>query len=664
MRTVSIRLTLVLAVIFVMLCTSFIGVHNYQNTAYADSVSFDSTDVLEDLSSSTVNGQPFDIRDFPFDENKATSVFSFVEYCYSFRANMRSNYGLYIYVYNPQGLNFATNTQQNKIQMATEYDGDIPTRYDKFRLQYCGKVEESNYKGLFYKFKVANSESFLTKVNSNERRYDVSGIELLTYGSQNATEYGVGGTYKFTGYSKGYGPDAEAESTLNCDIEQLETCELEVHHTYFRTEGVSSLGSGHYNEVNTVYFELPNHFLRDYGNLQKIRAEWWEYKTKMMAITSNADFYAQLDANKGHLIEMYNSTEYPTYFNDSRVPYRLTANNHTGYGGSNWWDWSYNFHAYYGTQSTSTAKQYQNLLPLVFYSPAANSIDSVFDLLYSKSNAGNVEMSEVARKIYGYSNNLGNGYVEQREIYKDLFVDSIDSAREEQGIKMGYNDITIDLEDTFNLNSYDSNHSWWDKLWTFGFSWPSTSEEYQNVAPIKILSAGDLIGTSSTISKNLLVNENDVSDIQAKFAHAELNDCSVVLFRFANTDYYSCNAERRVAANNYDGYKEYRDDTYVAQMTVFLDFDIIELTFNKDGVYTVIPVVASPIDVINGITAPPKTLDWWKLLLACILLIILLILLAPVLPYIIKAIVWLITLPFKAVKKMKRKKEVKDNDKS
>ena len=117
MRTVSIRLTLILAVIFVMLCTSFIGVHNYQNTAYADSISFDSTDVLEDLSSSTVNGQPFDIRNYPFDESKQTSLFSFVEYCYSFKANMRSNYGLYIYVYNPQGINFATNTQQNKIQI-------------------------------------------------------------------------------------------------------------------------------------------------------------------------------------------------------------------------------------------------------------------------------------------------------------------------------------------------------------------------------------------------------------------------------------------------------------------------------------------------------------------------------------------------------------------
>lgn len=34
---------------------------------------------------------------------------------------------------------------------------------------------------------------------------------------------------------------------------------------------------------------------------------------------------------------------------------------------------------------------------------------------------------------------------------------------------MGHNDKTIDLADTFNLMSYDSNHSWWDKLWDYGF---------------------------------------------------------------------------------------------------------------------------------------------------------------------------------------------------
>ena len=661
MRTASIRIILALAVIIVMLCTSILGVHNVQNTAYADSNSFDNTSVYEDLTSSTVDGKPFDIRDYSFDESKETELFSFVEYCYSFKANMRSNYGLYIYVFNPKGLNFATKTKQNKIQMATAYAGGAPTRYDKFTLQYCGKVEEINYKGLFYKFKVENSSKFLEIVNSNERRYDVSGIELVTYGQQNATEYRVGGTYRFTGYAKGFGPDANADSTLNCVVENLETCELEVRHTYFRTDGLSSLGKGHYNEVNTVYFELPNRFLNGYGNLQKIRAEWWEYKTQMAFVTDNAEFvsiaknyiYDDVEPYKpeqtNYLYRKYN-TDFPIY---------AYAYDNTNSQGTEHWahHWTYNVDLSpvkiggVGKAVTLSSENVSKILPFVYYS-TYTSEGSVFDFLMSHNSAGAVKSSVIANTIYNYNAENGD-YIDcnGRQISSHLFVDSVDAGR-----TRGHNDVTIDLEDTFDLQSYDSNHSWWDKFWNFGFNSPDTSEEYKNVSPIKILSSSDVAGDNVMVSKNLLVNQQDVDDIKATYSHAIANDCSVVLFRFANTDYYTISAMGVGATDSANG--------YAAQMTVFLDFDIIELTFNKDGAYTVIPVVASPIDVINSLTAPPQTLDWWKLVLAAILLILVLILLAPLMPYIIKGIIWVLFAPIKIAKKMKRKKEEKHHDKS
>ena len=65
------------------------------STALAEEsgVAFDSTDVLDDLTSSTVNGEKFDLKNYPFDEEKQIQVLSFVEYCYSYRANQRGNYG-------------------------------------------------------------------------------------------------------------------------------------------------------------------------------------------------------------------------------------------------------------------------------------------------------------------------------------------------------------------------------------------------------------------------------------------------------------------------------------------------------------------------------------------------------------------------------------------
>ena len=93
--------------------------------------------------------------------------------------------------------------------------------------------------------------------------------------------------------------------------------------------------------------------------------------------------------------------------------------------------------------------------------------------------------------IYNYKNSLGHGYIDVngRELYKDLFEGYVDEGR-----TMGYNNVNIDLGDTFDLNSYDSNHSWWDKLWDYGFSWPSTNGDYKNVAPIHVIGSGDLSG--------------------------------------------------------------------------------------------------------------------------------------------------------------------------
>ena len=195
--------------------------------AYAagSELSYDKTNVMDDLTSSTVNGQPFDVKDYPYDEDSQAQIVNFVEYCYSYKGNMQSNYGLYVYVYNPQGLNISTNSKSNKIQMAVSYDSEgNPNDYAKFDLLFLSKSEDSNYKNLFYKFKVADREingtTFKDRVNSNERRYDVSGIELMEYGKVNAVEYSCGGSYIFTGYAEGYGPDPAAKSTLTSAVRE------------------------------------------------------------------------------------------------------------------------------------------------------------------------------------------------------------------------------------------------------------------------------------------------------------------------------------------------------------------------------------------------------------------------------------------------------------
>ena len=644
-----------------MLLTSLLQPLSVVAASTSSELSFESSNVLDDLFSSTVDGVPFDIKNFPFNEKSSIQILNFVEFCYTYKESKKDDFGLYVYVYNPQGLDIDKTSKQNKIQLAT-YSDEFGEHYDKFELEFINEAEQSNYTGLFYKYKIvdkksADGKTLIDRVNSNERVYKVSGIELLTKGNSNATEYGVGGTYKFTGYAKGYGPDVNAESNLVCTVENLETLSLEVHHTNYRT-GVSSLGADHYNEVNTVYFAVPNRIFKEYGNLQKIRAEWWEYKTKMAAITSNYDYYKNtLLPYTGTYTGEYNSSVnnylYSGYYGQSGMGYA----NH-------YFDWTYNKDLSMKSSlmftQTYHSDKVSDIMPYAFYSPAVD-VDSVFKFLYSDPIAGSVDSTQVAEWIYNYSNDLGHGYIDcnGRKISKDLFEDDVDSGRD-----MGYNDKTIDLGDTFDLNSYDSNHNWWNKFWDYGFSWPDTSEQYSDVAPIYELKESDLSGSDADISKRLLINSDDVDELKDFFDAAEKNDERVILFRFANTDYYCAPAFAPHVQNIT------KTDTYVAQQTVFLDFDIIELTFNKDGVYHVIPVVSSPMDIVNGFTPPPPKFEWWKVILALLILVLLFVLIYPILPHVIsfvififKWVVKIILLPFKMIgKAFKRKKKPKNQD--
>ena len=94
-------------------------------------------------------------------------------------------------------------------------------------------------------------------------------------------------------------------------------------------------------------------------------------------------------------------------------------------------------------------------------------------------------------------------------------------------------------------------------------------------------------------------------------------------------------------------------NAYIFKTTAYLGFDIIQLTYDNGTQKFVIPVVQSPIDVISGTTPPPywqeDGAEWWKIVLAVLALIVLLVILMPILPYIIKAVVWIVMLPFKLI---------------
>lgn len=623
------------------------------NIAYAasSSLSYDGTNVLDDLRSSTVNGKDFDITDYPYDESKQPQVINFVEYCYSYKANMRGNYGLYVYVYNPQGLNLDTGSKSNKIQMAASYDADgNPDDYVKFDLLFCSKSEEANYKNLFCKFKVVDREIngtfFSDRVNSISRRYDVSGIELMTYGDRNATEYGVNGTYTFTGYAAGYGPDASAKSTLACEVEYLESVTLDVRHTFYRTQ-TSVKGAGYQNQLDTVYFAVPKRFFDTYGRLQRIKAEWYEYKTNDIVVTSNQNFYDKAYPWLGKQTGEFDSWGMTKYNEDIGIS--LGQNAGDAGGGMSMATWGWNLGSGYLHVPA----------PALYYLFKVDDIDE-YDPYADIVSIGGVESNTLYEYIKSYDKSYAKGTLPIKDgtISADLFADDIDDYRKldtEYGkIQKGYSYYDFDADvDLQKLTSWqEGNPSFWDNWLNWGL-WDAIfgnipEEESRTVSPIYTLKADDLNGTDAEISDRLLINANDVSALRSyyndavKVNGADDEEKIVVLFRFATSDYYSAPVDIiELGAGFLWQDKHTSGQVYRAWESVFFDFDVIQLTFNRDGVYTVIPVVSSPLDIVNAITPPvrmPDDTPWWITLLSILLVIVLILLVVKLIAFIVRKI--------------------------
>ena len=110
-------------------------------------LTYEQTNVMDDLKSSTIGGEEFSLKKYGFSSFKETQVLSLVEYCYSFYPTKQNNYGLYIYLYNPKGLDFDVSHTLNSVQMS--YGSTTSTNYQKYRLQYLNCSTETNYERLF-----------------------------------------------------------------------------------------------------------------------------------------------------------------------------------------------------------------------------------------------------------------------------------------------------------------------------------------------------------------------------------------------------------------------------------------------------------------------------------------------------------------------------------
>ena len=591
---------------------------------------YEQTNVMDDLKGSVINGKEFSLTDYNFDAFKETKVLSFVEYCYSFYQNMQDNYGLYVYVYNPKGLKFVENSSLNQIQMA--YGLQANQSYVKYPLLYLNSSTETNYEGLFYKFKVVltgtQRQELLQGLNSSDRAYRVSGVELLEQGKANATEYSVATTYHYSGYAAGYGSNPNAENTLVCKCEESQVLSLNVHPTVYRPKGTNGKNDYTQDSLHTVYFAVPNDVLRKYGRMSAVHATWRDAVLNPALVTGNANAYNAFLPYLGKNIGKETSELEYGYMG----AYKLTGNTSgllqiTSYCG-------YRYNRNYIPDRQEYGSQIETLY-MMFHS--ADRIDS--------ADNHTVSSEDITKKL-----------MESKDKYGGALINGKYSAKLFESVSDEITDVNIQADENFSLTSETISTKWWHLM----FHRPGTvvSNKFDGIQAIYAVKDTDLEGTDDAVADKLYIAKNDYKEFK-EFYNANKNFSTVYLFRYQVSDYIAQEAtlfERStfLGAKTWD---EVDTNAYFFQQTVNLDFDIIDVTFSNGSVDTVIPVVSNPIDVIPDATPPvytqsDKKPNWWLIIAALILLIVLIVSLPNWLPLIIKGIVWLVTLPFKLIAKL------------
>lgn len=549
-------------------------------TASAASM-IDSSDCYTDLKTMGVDLTLYK----PSEDDDNPKVITLLEHGYSGTGNF-TDYGLYLYVYNPAGDKILKFSQYNTLQLVIKNDSGVVVFDRKIKLLYLSSSTSKNASDaadVYYKFKLDLPAGFVNNyVSKTKRQYGVVDVELQYSGEVNPRLINVSNTYIYTGYQAYYGPKDDGgnvsdRSTLYCVSNTLETISVELHPASWKTVS-SDKGVGYQYEVSSVYFSIPDFYLEKYGNMEDeeykglhaVSGEWYEYKINGLA-TNNHILY---DAAKKEEAETYKLNN---YFTSSSVM---------------------------GTSATNTI-WYSSRIPFGFPLVHLNGSVKGYNFAISDTQpSSSVYLDALLNSFYfsGDSVFISSDKILDEVFDEDIFYvySSVDSGR-----KFGHNEYHIKtddaaLNDLIRVYATAGNSKIMDFLCGRD-DFYADELGYPEIKPIKMVSNSDVSGLDKPVGDLLFVSEEDVSGLRSFTTDSTKEGKTTYLMRFAVTDYFC----EKLSVYYSGTQNTYAGDHYFFEKTIFHNFDIMEFTFkNSEGEYTVIPVSSKPIDVVGTITPP------------------------------------------------------------
>lgn len=577
------------------------------------------TDLYTELSCLQLDGKPFVKEDYPAIEDEEPQILM-VNEVGDYAAD---NYRLYVYVYNPGQIAFKCG-KMDRIQLAVHWKNGVAIEdednatgvasagdsFEKFKLQYVSSTADK----LFYKFEILDHKTnygyFFTDVLEKQvRMIEISGIELQTEGDLKAKDYLQDQLYQIRG-------TVESGKTIKKSDRYGKSVELDVHYSWWRNGG-SDLGKGHEWQVNTIYFSVPEEFTQ-YGEMSRLRYEAYEYKTSPVLITDSKEVY-----------DDFYQMRFTTW--DKKIANSKFYFYHEK-DGSNWSGFAYNWYFnIYGVNIDDIDSENRiDMLGAVILTEDASpgsrlsvgSSDAFLEQLRSMpvDSVLNPTLNQYfplgtengySRFFFDHSLEFGPNHL--NGMYFEFHVD--------QGQKAGYDVKDVFAKDIMNFDDYSSTHGFWKTFADYG-AWVAIKDQFDSAIG-EDFSTGKLIKSVSW--KDLCrMEDEEISDtyfLQNPKAFAnyvyeeEAKGRTVWVVHFAVRDYLALD----VTVGNYSGSTSgptFDCGAYIAQETVFLDFDVIEVEYRKDDVKTVIAVINDPQHFIADFVSSPDVggdaWKWWK----------------------------------------------------
>lgn len=491
-----------------------------------------------------------------------------------YREANSTDYGIYFYIYNPEKISFNTDSAKNAANMAVSFNAKgEPDEYENLALTFIDRTEDHRY----YKFRLNDSEQMYEYAKSysqqrGSRRYDVAGIQLLSYGENMPRDYATPATYTYTGYAAGYGDNVFEESTLECVQTERKVIQFnDIQQTYYRYPQDTE----NFAEIKTVYFSVPNAVLDYYGGIYSIRAEYYEYDLQPAVVVENDDIYNEFEQYIGETIPYNNDLGYCFYVSE-------TCESGAGIANAVFVEWYYgNFLRALLNNSNPNVYNYDKLV-LLFNAPG--SVDD-----YTVSRNALLKVMEEYTERFGQGNAYGG-------FNDDLFL--LDSAGYD-----GATQIDISGDDLFDLEGFDTGSELENWLWALfqGYDNPPI----QDIEPIYPVTERDL--NLSDLSNELYIAPQDEANFITYCKNQMEQDRTVYMFRYKVDDYADKQAWVRYTGNGIG--PMFDEEASARYATVDLGFDIISLGFHTDKGLTIVPVVSDPINVIPDLEPGDDILD-------------------------------------------------------